>query len=168
MQLYFCSGMPFEASFENAQWRKAQQMQPMWLCVLSKKHQRQKRSFEDGGRWKITRYSWTKEKIRRADRPNAGALITWSTWSVGPRGRRGNRKKVATSRAGKSLEAWGIFTSASDVTGLAFVQNGLCQSGLIPKQNRNFFALSLTFEQFYSFRSTCVLGISLLTIHMCV
>ena len=41
--------------------------------------QRQKRSFEDGGRGKITRYSWTEEKVRRADRPNPGALVTWQT-----------------------------------------------------------------------------------------
>ena len=34
--LWLCilSGRPFDNSFENAQWRKVKQMQPMWLCLL--------------------------------------------------------------------------------------------------------------------------------------
>ena len=39
----------FEGAFENAQWRKAQQMQPVWLCICSR------RQFEDtfeNAQWK--------------------------------------------------------------------------------------------------------------------
>ena len=35
MRLCLFSGRWFDDSFENAQWRKAIQMQPMWLCILS-------------------------------------------------------------------------------------------------------------------------------------
>ena len=34
MRLCLFSGRPFEETFENAQWRKVKQMQPMWLCLL--------------------------------------------------------------------------------------------------------------------------------------
>ena len=30
----FIAGIPFEDTFENTQWRKVKQMQPMWLCLL--------------------------------------------------------------------------------------------------------------------------------------
>ena len=36
---------PFEDTLENTQWRKAKQMQPMWLCVFSGR--RFKETFED-------------------------------------------------------------------------------------------------------------------------
>ena len=35
MWLCLFSYRPFEATFENAQWRKVKQMQPMWLCLFS-------------------------------------------------------------------------------------------------------------------------------------
>ena len=35
MRLCIFSGKPFEDTFENAQWRKVKQMQLMWLCLFS-------------------------------------------------------------------------------------------------------------------------------------
>ena len=34
MWLYLFSGRQFKGTFENAQWRKVKQMQPMWLCLF--------------------------------------------------------------------------------------------------------------------------------------
>ena len=34
MRLCFFSRRRFEDTFENAQWRETEQMQPMWLCLL--------------------------------------------------------------------------------------------------------------------------------------
>ena len=49
MWLCFYSGKRFEATFENAQWRKVKQMQPMRLCLLSGKWFEEK--FKDA-QWK--------------------------------------------------------------------------------------------------------------------
>ena len=38
MWLYILMGRSFEVTFENAQWRKAKQMQTVWLCFLSGRH----------------------------------------------------------------------------------------------------------------------------------
>ena len=45
------TGRPFEDSFENPQWRKVKQMQPLWFCLLSG------RKFEDifeNAQWRRT------------------------------------------------------------------------------------------------------------------
>ena len=55
-QVWLCILCPnqFEDTFENAQWRKAKQMQPVWVCILSGKR------FEDT--FEITR--WRKANVK--------------------------------------------------------------------------------------------------------
>ena len=55
MQLCMLWYKGIEDTFENAQWRKAKQMQPMWLCFLSGR--RFEDSFENT-QWRKVRLKW--------------------------------------------------------------------------------------------------------------
>ena len=44
-------GKQFEDTFENAQWRKNKQLQPMWLCIL--KCRQFEEAFENTQWWKV-------------------------------------------------------------------------------------------------------------------
>ena len=52
MWLWVFAGRQFEDTFENAQWRKVKQMQPMWLCIILCK--RSEETFENAQWRKVT------------------------------------------------------------------------------------------------------------------
>ena len=54
-------GRPFEETFENTQWRKVEQMQPMWVCILSGK------PFEDTFEYTLCREAKLKLHMESAE-----------------------------------------------------------------------------------------------------